>query len=178
MPEHRKYCTEDFILTRVMTCSPVFVYLTALAGFVVAGCFYVFVTQVLFFRGGLALALGIMILFIVLILKTQEKTVTIYLDEKSLFVNGARYLRQQISSIETYDPERRGPGRIDIRIRLNNGTILYITDTRLFKSADEEQKLLVQKLVNAMKKRLDLETLATNRNSRRIILTPTSQQGL
>lgn len=172
MPEHRKYNTEDFVLTRVMVGSPAFVYLAVLAGFIVAGCIYVFVIRALFFRGGLALAFGLMILVTMLILKTQEKTVTIYLDEKSLFLNGTRYLRQQIDSIEIYDFNRRGLLRIDLRIRLKNGTNLNITDTRLFGNADQAQKQLLQKLVNAMIKRLDLELIVTSRQSARVTYTP------
>ncbi|PJJ79261.1 hypothetical protein [Mucilaginibacter auburnensis] len=174
MPGHRKYCTEDFVLTKVMTRPPAFIYLAALAAFMVAGCFYVFVIRALFFRGGLGLAVGIMILVMMLILKTQERAVTIYLDEKSLFLNGTRYLQQQIESLVTYDPERRGPVRTDLRIRLKNGTNIYITDTRLFGSTDQEQRLLLQKLVKAMIKRLDLELLATSHGSTRMIYIPKS----
>ena len=175
MPEHRKYCTEDFILKHVMTRPQSFVYVAALIGFILAGCFYVFVIQALFLRGGLALAFGIMIVVMMLILKTQEKTVTIYLDEKSLFLNGTRYLRQQISKIDIYDPERRGPTRIDLRILLSNGSKLNITDTSLFGSSDEAQRFVLQKLINAMIKRLDLKVLETKGRSGRITLIPSSQ---
>lgn len=172
MSKHRKYCTEDFVLTQVMTRPPAFIYLAALAGFMVAGCFYVFVIRALFFRGGLGLAFGIVILVIMLLLKTQERTVTIYLDDKSLFLNGTRYLRQQIERCEIYDPERQGAVRTDLRIRLTNGTNVYITDTRLFGNAEQEQRLLLQKLVKAMIKRLELAPLSTNRRSRRITYIP------
>lgn len=178
MPEHRKYCTEDLVLTRVMTRPPAFIYLAVLAGFLVAGFIYVFVIRALFFRGGLALAFGLMILVTMLILKTQEKTVTIYLDEKSFFLNGTRFLRQQIDSIKIYDPNRRGPLRIEFRIRLKNGNNLHITDTRLFGNTDQEQRSALQKLVNAMIKRLDLDLLATSSKSAHVTYIPKSPTDL
>lgn len=155
MPEQRKYCAEDFILTLVMTRPPAFIYLAALVGFVLACLIYVFAIRALFFRGGLPLAFGLMILIIMLLLKTQAKTITLYLDEKSIFINNVRYLRHEINTIVTNDTQRNN--RIGIRIQLNNGNRLHITDARLFGSTDQQQKQTLQKMLNAIKKRLEIE---------------------
>lgn len=50
----------------------------------------------------LPLAFGMLLLTMMLLLKTQAKTVVVYLDEKSLFIDNVRYLRRDIVSIKTY----------------------------------------------------------------------------
>lgn len=155
MSAHRKYCTEDFMLTRVMRRPPGFIYLAALTGFLTAGLIYLFVINALFFRGGLPLAFGLMILVMMLVLRTQEKTLTLYLDEKSLFIDGVRYLRNEIHRIEMSNPHQNK--LIRFRMRLKDGRRVYITDTRLFGAAGGQQAATLQQLINAIKKRLEIE---------------------
>lgn len=156
MPEHRKYCTEDFELTQVMNRPPAYIFLAALIGFAIAGLIYIFILQSLFFRGGLPLAFGVMILIMMLILKTQSKNIVIYLDQRSLFIDNKRYLRQDITSIETYPYDQRERSRIYFRIYLKNGSRVNMIDTRLFERQNPQQALLLKKLLKALIKRLDL----------------------
>ncbi|MEO3402839.1 hypothetical protein AAFN85_02990 [Mucilaginibacter sp. CAU 1740] len=167
--DHRKYCTEDFILGKVMLLPPVVIYLATLSGFILAALIYVFVIQHIFFHGGLALAFGLMILVMMLILQVHAQTVILYLDNKSLFIDGKRYLRQEISAIETYDYEARERTRIYFCISLKNGSKIYITDTRIFERKDKEQAVKLRKLLRAMKKRLSMQRVKTNRWSGRVL---------
>ncbi|KIA96559.1 hypothetical protein OC25_02100 [Pedobacter kyungheensis] len=167
MQKHRRYFSEEFSLTEVMTRPPAFIYLIAGAGFLVAGLMDIFMLQPLLYRGSLPIAFGCMILVMMLLLKTQAKDLTISLGKKSIVINGVGYDKTSIECIDTYAYDLRKQSKIYFHIKFTNGKSYYITSARLFVAQSHQQADLLKRLINGMKKHLDIElTRGPNRSGR------------
>lgn len=162
MAEARKYCTPDFVFKGVMTRPYYIIYLIAVVAAALAMLIFLFVIQRLFSRGGLPLSFGLMILFMILMMKALSKTVVVYFDEKSIFIsdgynNFERFLKKDIAGIYSYDYENDARSQISLTIILISGSEIHLTDTNLFKRPDQKKALMLKQFLKAALKHLNLK---------------------
>ncbi len=163
-----KFQTEQFVFKNVMRLHYNAIYWIAALSAALAIACYIILIRPLFFHGGLPLSSGLMLLAMMLIIKTQKKTVIIYFDQSAIHVgkgNGEfeRFTKTEVAGIYSYDYIQRERAQVSISIILKNGRKIHLTDTQLFEKPDKERSLMLKRFLKAAVERLDLHYAGKNR---------------